>query len=420
MTSQLSCVKGVNNPSILGNQWCDSPWTLVTKTINAMKILHPDVDFLLWTGDTVAHISNDKMNVTINMDVMANLTKAMNDTFPDKKVYATFGNHDYYPASQFPAVSNIIYNETAELWKQWIEDEEQLTNFRRGGYYTRLLPPHNKVRIVALNTNLYYTSDKITVNETDPTGQLQWMRLVLQLAKSNSEKVILAAHIPPGIHTPRGVQWFQDKFVQPFNSIVKDFADVIKAMHFGHDHYDGFKVFDDNSGKPAIPLFVAPSVTPWRFILNEEVTGSPHNPAIRLVTYDRDTGDHVNIDQYRMDLSASLPQGDGDFTRLYSFTESYKLQDISATSLDSLITRMSAQAGGDDLLNTYFNFTLTGAQFESCDQTCKTRILCGFRHYTSAEFNKCERDNSDASGTGSRVAAPTLLIFLVALLSLLR
>ena len=80
----------------------------------------------------MAHISNDHLNTTINMDIMQNLTDALTAAFPDKTVYAAFGNHDYYPASQFPAVSNILYNLTAEMWRRWIEEEKQLDNFRKG------------------------------------------------------------------------------------------------------------------------------------------------------------------------------------------------------------------------------------------------------------------------------------------------
>ena len=61
--------------------------------------------------------------------------------------------------------------------------------------------------------------------------------------------MIVAAHIPPGMHTPRGVQWYHEEFVQPLISILQGSADLIKAMHFGHDHHDGFKVFYDNQGE---------------------------------------------------------------------------------------------------------------------------------------------------------------------------
>ena len=82
--------------------------------------------------------------------------------------------------------------------------------------------------------------------------------------------MIVAAHIPPGIHTPRGVQWYQETFSQLLISIFKDFADVIKAMHFGHDHYDGFKVLTDNDGEDdlGVPSSVSLSLVTLRASLS--------------------------------------------------------------------------------------------------------------------------------------------------------
>ena len=56
-----------------------------------------------------------------------------------------------------------------------------------GGYYT-LKTPHG-IRIVALNTNLYYTSNKQVDNETDPADQLYWLNQTLSQAMRNHEKV---------------------------------------------------------------------------------------------------------------------------------------------------------------------------------------------------------------------------------------
>ena len=36
-----------------GDYACDAPWTLVVSAINAMKLLQPDPDFLIWTGCVV-------------------------------------------------------------------------------------------------------------------------------------------------------------------------------------------------------------------------------------------------------------------------------------------------------------------------------------------------------------------------------
>ncbi|KAL8608057.1 hypothetical protein ACOMHN_023873 [Nucella lapillus] len=398
LTSRLSCNAPLEGspPPLLGDYWCDSPWRLVTETLDAMAAYPQDVDFVLWTGDTVAHISNDNLSEGLNMDLIHNLTHAIQQRFPHTPVYPAFGNHDYYPTSQFPSVTNSIYNLTADMWAGWIAEEGQMDNFRKGGYYTRLVPScGGRVRMVVLNTNLYYTSDKATPGVNDPAGQFHWLRMVLTSARHHGEKVIVAAHIPPGVHTPRGVLWFQEEFVEPFNRLLRDYSDVITAMHFGHDHYDGFKVFYDHHGTPAIPLFVAPSVTPWRFKLRTGETGPPHNPAIRLVTYDRDTGDHVNIQQFRLDLPSFSQQLEANFTLLYSFTEHYRLADISATSLNKLISRMKSPPEGDALLNDYFRFSLAGAEpVEECNQMCKRKIVCGFQHYTNDEYHLCVDNNT--------------------------
>ncbi|PVD29741.1 hypothetical protein C0Q70_08997 [Pomacea canaliculata] len=316
---QLSCNNNVTNPGPLGDYWCDSPWRLVTDTIAAMGDIKSDVDFLIWTGDTVAHIEDEHLNVSLNMEIMQNLTDALDSGFPNKTIYATFGNHDYHPTNQFPATGSEIYNRTAEMWKKWIQEEEQMNNFRKGGYYTKSIWPN--LRIVGLNTNLYYTSDKVTVNIPDPTGQLAWLSQTLQNAKNKTEKVIVTAHIPPGVHTPSRVVWFQEAFVAPFMTIISNFSDIIVGMHFGHDHHDGFKVFYDSQGQPAVPLFVAPSVTPWRYKLKTGEIGPPHNPAVRLVSFDRTSGKHLNIQQYRLDLPQGNLQKKANFTLLYNFTQ---------------------------------------------------------------------------------------------------
>lgn len=62
-----------------------------------------------------------------------------------------------------------------------------------GGYYT--VKTKHGLRIVALNTNLYYTSNKAILNELDPADQLQWLNTTLFQAKTNNDKVSTACSI---------------------------------------------------------------------------------------------------------------------------------------------------------------------------------------------------------------------------------
>ena len=55
------------------------------------------------------------------IEILANTTQLIKETFPGVSVYATLGNHDYYPQSQMPAHECHLYNVTAsELWTEWL------------------------------------------------------------------------------------------------------------------------------------------------------------------------------------------------------------------------------------------------------------------------------------------------------------
>jgi hypothetical protein len=82
--------------------------------------------------DTVAHIKDNYTSEDLNMDILRNITTALKSAFPTKIVYATYGNHDYHPSDQFPNLGNRIYNITADMWRDWISEAEQLDNFRKG------------------------------------------------------------------------------------------------------------------------------------------------------------------------------------------------------------------------------------------------------------------------------------------------
>jgi hypothetical protein len=67
--------------------------------------------------------------------------------------------------------------------------------------------------------------------------------------------VLVTAHIPPGVHTPNGLIWMHLVYHKPLVSVLREFTDIIVAMHFGHDHADGFKILKNDNGKH-FPKFI--------------------------------------------------------------------------------------------------------------------------------------------------------------------
>lgn len=64
-----------------------------------------------------------------------------------------------------------------------------------GGYYTEKLLNQTGLRVVVLNTNLYYDQNKLTENMKDPADQFRWADQVLGDAAKNNEKVFVLQHM---------------------------------------------------------------------------------------------------------------------------------------------------------------------------------------------------------------------------------
>lgn len=386
-----SCNDNVSNHGLYGDYWCDSPWNLITSAVEAMKNATEDrdADFILWTGDNVLHVGDDKVNIDIHDQILGNLTQLLRTHFPTVPVYATYGNHDYYPHDQFPPHNNELYNRTLEQWKSWINDVQQEDNFRKGGYYT--VKTTSGIRILALNTNLYYTSDKVTAGLTDPADQFSWMENVLASSNASNEKVIVTGHVPPGMAPPLGTRWMYEDFHQKLNSILYKYSNIIIGMHFGHEHNDNFRVFYDEQDKPVLGLFMAPSVTPWRFkIPSLGVTGKAHNPGFRMIKYDQSTGRHLDLIQYFMDLPESNRMQAPVWKTGYTATSDMSIPDITPASMDLFVKRMADPNGAD--FKKFYSWRFTSAEHPSvgvCDQSCHAIIHCNFIHSSKKKYDQC-------------------------------
>ncbi|KAK6990563.1 acid sphingomyelinase-like phosphodiesterase 3b [Biomphalaria glabrata] len=370
-TSQLSCNNPVPNPGKYGDYWCDSPWTLVQDSVNSMANIRRQVDFVLWTGDNVAHISDSHMSLDINLSVLENITSALKNSFPGIPFYPSLGNHDYYPSDQ-AGERILFYSRVSDLWQDWIKDPVQIELFKKGGYYTKLINP--KLRILALNTVLYLSEDKLTANMSDPAGQFQWIDSVLNASRAANEKVIITGHVSPTFLVPTLLDWFHPRFHQPYVDLMTKYSDIIVAHHYGHDHSDSFKILQRSDGSGASPVFTAPSITPWRYKIPTE-TGAPHNPGIRLVEYDRETGRHLNYHQYYINLTDSNTSGVTRWTELYDFVKTYNVSDMSVASLRKIYNVMQ-NAGTKPMLHICSYMYVTD-ESQPCLLSTQAGIYCG-------------------------------------------
>ncbi|XP_029801725.1 acid sphingomyelinase-like phosphodiesterase 3b [Suricata suricatta] len=357
----------VPNAGPWGDYLCDSPWVLINSSVYAMKEIEPKPDFIIWTGDDTPHVPNERLGEAAVLGIVARLTRLIREVFPDTKVYAALGNHDFHPKNQLPAGSHSLYDQVAELWRPWLSNES-VTVFKQGAFYSEKLPGRNGAgRVVVLNTNLYYTNNEQTAGMVDPAGQFQWLDDVLTNASRAKEMVYITGHVPPGFfEKKRNKAWFSEGFNAEYLKVVRKHHHVIAGQFFGHQHTDSFRMFYDTAGAPVSVMFLTPGVTPWKTTLPGVVDGA-NNPAIRVFEYDRATLSLQDMVTYFLNLSQANEKGTPLWELEYRLTEAYRVPDAGARSMHQALGRIASDPG---VLQRYYGYYSVGYDRQPCDPAC--------------------------------------------------
>jgi|UniRef100_A0A8C0XKJ7 sphingomyelin phosphodiesterase acid-like 3 len=398
----------VPNAGPWGDYLCDSPWVLINSSIYAMKEIEPQPDFILWTGDDTPHVADERLGEAAVLEIVERLTNLIREVFPDTKVYAALGNHDFHPKNQLPAGSNNIYRQVAELWRPWLSNES-ITLFREGAFYSeKLTGPSRAGRVVVLNTNLYYSNNEQTAGMADPGQQFQWLEDVLSNASRTGEMVYIIGHVPPGFfEKTQNKAWFREAFNEEYVKVIQKHHDVIAGQFFGHHHTDSFRMFYDNAGAPISAMFLTPGVTPWKTTLPGVVNGA-NNPGIRVFEYDRATLSLQDMVTYFMNLSQANAQETPHWELEYRLTEAYRVPDAGTRSMHTALTRIASDS---DTLQRYYVYNSVSYDTGKCSFSCRVEHTCAMQHVTFHAYTACLH----GPGTALAPGLESLLAVLVSL-----
>nr|XP_025958290.1 acid sphingomyelinase-like phosphodiesterase 3b isoform X1 [Dromaius novaehollandiae] len=386
-----------------GSYVCDAPWRLLNSSVCAMRSLLPRPDFILWTGDDTPHVPNEQLGENQVLHIIENLTSLIKQIFPETKVYAVMGNHDFHPKNQLPGKEHRIYNQTAELWRSWLNDAS-VPLFRAGAFYSEKLPsPNTRGRMIVLNTNLYYDQNNETADEEDPGGQFQWLEETLTNASKAEEMVYIAGHVPPGFfEKKRSKPWFRSNFNERYLKIVQRHHSVIAGQFFGHHHTDSFRMFYSDTGSPVSVMFLAPGVTPWKTTLPGVANGA-NNPGIRVIDYDPDTLQVKDMVTYYLNLTHANMVSP-IWEKEYRLTEAFQVPDGSAQSMQTVLERISKDA---QYLQQYYEFNSVKYDLTLCEEACRIDHVCAIREVDFIRYNEC----IEASSSASTITSVFLLLF---------
>ncbi|XP_071487800.1 acid sphingomyelinase-like phosphodiesterase 3b [Diadema antillarum] len=392
----------------LGNYDCDSPWSLVEATLKTMADSESAADFIVWTGDTPGALAQDLLPNTTVLEIIQNASRAIEDRFPNLPVFPAIGNHDNWPRHLLEPQPNAFRDALGQVWASWLADYSgALDTFSQGGYYVTAI--NANLSVISLNTAFYYYKDTRVEGLDDPAGQFVWLEEKLEDAENDGVVVYIVAHILPGSLEGETLKSFQPRFNERYLDILRRFSHVIKGQFYGHHHYDSFRVLYAEDGTPVNALYVQPSLTPR----NATALG-PRNPSFRVVSYDRATGDVLDIEQYYLDLANSQLTWELE----YRATTSYGVSDLSPASLDALIEKFSeGEAASNEIFRRYHGHSTALADVKECDDDCRRYHFCAITNLDYDKYDDCLSGHAVRKGGQIGSLGATIFVLLYNLLS---
>ena len=232
---------------------CDSPFSLVNATFDWLEqSLKDDIDFVIWTGDSARHDSDEKHPRSADEVLETNriIADKFADVFSSKHgglevpVIPTWGNNDFLPHNIFYPGPNKWLRHYAEIWHKFIP-EAQRHSFQFGGWFSVEVIP-NQLAVFSLNTMYFFDRNAGVDGCADPSepgfAHMEWLRVQLGLLRARGMKAILIGHVPPA-RTSSKQNWDETCW-QRYTLWLKQYRDVVTASLYGHMNIDHFLLQD--------------------------------------------------------------------------------------------------------------------------------------------------------------------------------
>lgn len=235
---------------------CDTPASLVNATFDWISAnLKDQIDFIIWTGDSARHDSDE--NIPRSRAQVLGSNRWIADKFaeilanPDGDglsipVVPTLGNNDILPHNILAPGPNKWLRNYDDIWRRFIP-EEQRHSFEFGGwFYVEVIP--NKLAVFSLNTLYLFDRNAAIDNCVNPAEpgfkQLEWLRIQLGFMRERGVKAILMGHVPPA--RTSGKQLWDETCWQKYTLWLQQYRDVIVGSVYGHMNLDHFFLQDTN------------------------------------------------------------------------------------------------------------------------------------------------------------------------------
>jgi sphingomyelin phosphodiesterase acid-like 3 len=351
-----------------GKQLTDTPYALLTSSLQAAKTQAPDARFVVVSGDLLVHDLDCRYRAAMKLEKATGDDQSVSAEFAEKTtvfvmkqlesifagvpVYLALGNNDsrcnhnrldvqdeYLETTAQAAIDGLV-GASAE------ERKLALGTYESAGYYAVTMPaPMKRTRLLVLDD--IYMMSKFATCEADAKDhrgaqeQIAWLAKELGDAKQRGERVWVLGHVPPAVNpaatVAKGIGLCMGADAEMFLSstdlanTLTSFADVVRLAIFGHTHMDELNLLP---GKGAgVPIKVVASVSPVDGNTPSFVVGKVDPASATLMDYSV--------------YEASNTTGLGTtWAKEYSFDQTYHEASFSAKALENLIGRFQLDLAG--------------------------------------------------------------------------
>jgi sphingomyelin phosphodiesterase acid-like 3 len=276
-----------NDVQNFSRPFCDSSMELLESAVAEMFQIDENPEFILLTGDIVAHYTsallkeNKEFDPVYNIQLVQESFEDVSDLllkyFPGTLIIPMIGNNDGYVDYEMPTgLIKIQYLDFLySVWNPLVKNIPY--TFFTDGYFS--CKTASGFNVIALNSDFF--SVNFDGSMIHGFSELMWLRAQLQINDRN----LITMHIPPGLGLYGGgkmsmIEIFSDSLVD----IINEYSSKISAVFGGHYHNGAFQIIGSTS------MFLTPSISPF----------FGNNPGFRYYKSDLTDYTQYNIDGYNI------------------------------------------------------------------------------------------------------------------------
>ncbi|GBB84220.1 hypothetical protein RclHR1_10840005 [Rhizophagus clarus] len=306
---------------------CDSSYALVNSTFSFLKENFQDIDFIIYTGDSLRH--GRDQNLPLTKDYIKWTHKAIinyiMETFDIDKIkfIPTLGNNDEWVHNQLEGGQNTLFSNLTQIWEPL---KLNLTSdFLKGGYFRQDI--NSKLSIFSLNS-MYFFSHNERIEDCKHKNspgaiQLKWFRHQLISARKEKRKVFIVQHIPP-----LNSEGHTNLDTLTFVTVSKNrFHDKYSLLYLDKDD----DLLIESNKEVILVLNNAPSIYPV------------HNSGIREYTYSTSLemfGILTDYIQYYADIKKANKIGKLEWEIEYIASKTYNMKQLSPPDWGKVLVQM--------------------------------------------------------------------------------